>query len=277
VKRWQRSEYFVDKTLDFLARHKDQPCFVNLWLDDTHTPWIPGAEAPRQDTPKNLTRVLTELDRQIGRLMDGLGRAGTAEDTLLIFASDNGPLPTFGGRRTTGLRGSKLSLYEGGIRLPLIVSWPLRVPTGRVDDKTLIAAVDLLPTICSLAGATIDTSTAARLDGEDMSAALLGQGSARKKPLFWEYGRNREFFSYPKIDRDRSPNLAVRDGKWKLLIDADGTAAQLYDLASDNNETRDLSADEPDVTRRLRAAALAWRKSLPAPANEKSPPTLFQQ
>jgi hypothetical protein len=102
-------------------------------------------------------------------------------------------------------------------------------------------------------------------DGEDRSAALLGKPvKERAAPLFWEYGRNDKSFAYPGPKTNaRSPNVAVRDGRWKLLVNADGIGAELYDAVADPGEKRNLAADQPDVTARLTKAALGWRKSLP--------------
>lgn len=262
VKRWDRTAFFVDKTLDFIARHKEHPCFVNLWIDDPHTPWVPGPASPdaakkKANARPNLVHVLAEIDRQVGRLMDGL-----PQNTLLFFLSDNGPLPTFQGARTNGFRGSKLSLYEGGIRLPFIARWPGKVPANRVNDTTVLGGVDLLPTLCTIGGAKLPTNAA--FDGEDMSRALVGEPMARQKPLLWEYGRNDDTFAYPQ-GRDRSPNVAMLEGSWKLLINADGTGAELYDLATDPNETNSVAADKPEIAKRLSRQALEWRKSLPIP------------
>jgi arylsulfatase A-like enzyme len=118
VKRWDRTAFFVDKTLDFLARHREQPCFVNLWADDVHTPWVPDETSDKKDLPRNFRPVLAEFDKQIGRLLDGLRSLGMAENTIVVFASDNGALPTFNGDRSGGFRAGKLALYEGGIRMP---------------------------------------------------------------------------------------------------------------------------------------------------------------
>jgi len=253
VARHDRTRWMVDETLAFLKRNSAQPCFVNLWLDDPHTPWVPGGEE-KTDRAK-LAAVLTELDKQTGRLMDGV-----PVDTLLIFASDNGALPTFQGERSGGFRGSKLSLYEGGIRVPFIARWPGKVPAGRVDETTILAAVDMLPTLAVLAGAKLPDNYAG--DGLDMSEALLGKPVTRTRPLFWEYGRNETAFKFP-AGRDRSPNLAVRDGKWKLLVNADGTGTELYDLPADAKESKDVSADHADVAQRLTREVIEWRKSLP--------------
>ncbi|MES2571073.1 MAG: sulfatase-like hydrolase/transferase, partial [Verrucomicrobiota bacterium] len=135
VKRRDRTAFFVDKTLDFLDRHRDQPSFINLWPDDVHTPWVPDEVSEQKDLPKNFRQVLGELDRQIGRLLDGLQSRGLADNTLVIFTSDNGALPTFKGARSGGFRGSKLALWEGGIRMPFIVHWPGHVPAGRIEGE----------------------------------------------------------------------------------------------------------------------------------------------
>ncbi len=266
VKRWDRSAYFVDKTLDFLRRHQGQPCFVNLWPDDVHTPWVPeGSDLEKRrregdESAPNFKAVLREYDKQVGRLLAGLKELGMETNTLLIFSSDNGPLPTFDGKRAGGFRGSKISLYEGGSRMPFIVRWPGHVPAGRVDDKTVLNAVDLFPMFCKLSGTPMPTNAA--FDGQDLSASFFGKNMVRSQPMFWEYGRN-EYFGYPHIAHDRSPNVAVRDGKWKLLVNADGSDVELYDLDADRAETKNLAVTNPDVANRLKDAALKWRKSLP--------------
>jgi arylsulfatase A-like enzyme len=264
VKRWDRSAYFVDRTLDFLRRHKGQPCYVNLWPDDVHTPWVPqGSDLEKRrrendESEPNFKAVLAEYDKQVGRLLAGLKEIGLEDNTILVFSSDNGPLPTFRGQRAAGMRGSKISLYEGGIRMPLIVRWPGHVPAGRVDETSLMNGVDLLPTFCKLAGAVLPGE---RLDGEDMSECFLGKSVARKSAMLWEYGRN-EAFGYPR-GRDRSPNVAIRDRNWKLLVNADGSQRELYDLETNRNETRNLAKENSQLADQLAERALHWRKSLP--------------
>jgi len=265
VKRWDRTAFFVDKSLDFLKRHKGQPCYVNLWPDDVHTPWVPSGErlseypnGPEQQ--RKFRAVLDEYDRQFGRLFAGLKELGLEKNTLVIFTSDNGPLPTFHGKRAAPFRGSKLSLYEGGIRMPFIVRWPGHTPAGRLDETSTVNAVDFFPTLCAIAGAKLPKNF--RFDGEDVSAAWMGKPLKRRKPMFWEYGRNNKSFAYPQ-GRDRSPNLAVRDGRWKLLINADGSGAELYDLSKDTAERTNLVGKRPAVVERLSCSALDWRKSVP--------------
>jgi arylsulfatase A-like enzyme len=230
-----------------------------------HTPWVPKESdltrrrRENDESAGNFKAVLAEYDKQVGRLLAGLKELDIENNTLLIFSSDNGPLPTFEGKRAGGLRGSKISLYEGGTRMPLIVRWPGHVAPGVVDEKSVLSGVDFLPMFCAIAGAARPGDV--QLDGEELSQAFLGNGATRKKPLFWEYGRN-SAFGYPK-GRDRSPNVAVRDGKWKLLLNADGSGAELYDLEADRNEARNVAEQNPEVTKRLTGIALEWRKALP--------------
>ena len=270
VKRWDRTAWMVDRTLDFVRANPDRPCFVNLWLDDTHTPWVPSADdqavgkggrtVGKPDTPDRLRGVLKAMDTEMGRLLDALRDPKATRPTVVLFLGDNGPLPTFDQRRAGGLRGSKLSLYEGGIRTPCIAWGPGIVPAGVTNDATVLAAVDLFPTLAGLCAAPLPAGYVS--DGEDLGAALRGGSPRRTKALFWEYGRNEKSFAYP-AGKNRSPNVAVRDGDWKLLVNADGTGAELYDLAADPKETHDLAASRPEVAKPLADRALAWRKSLP--------------
>lgn len=274
VPRHARTAWMVDRAIEFLTKNKDRPCFINLWPDDVHTPWFPNnkgdgqearAGASKNNRP-NLVAVLTEMDRQIGRLMDAV-----PDNTLLIFASDNGALPTFKRERSAGLRGSKLSLYEGGIRLPFIARWPGKIPAGRVDSTTILHAVDCLPTLAAIASAPLPAGLAG--DGQDRRAALTGTPTDRAQPLFWEYGRNNDSFAFPG-PQDRSPNVAMLQGHLKFLINADGTGAELYDLAADPRESTNLANQKPETAASMQAAALAWRQSLPSlPAASAQPST----
>ena len=272
VKRWDRTQWMVDRTLDFLRDHSDRPCFVNLWFDDPHTPWVPSADdqqinpngraVGKGDTPARLAGVLVELDTQVGRLLDAIRERKSDRPTIVLFLSDNGPLPPFPNqKRTAGLRGSKLSLYEGGIHLPFFAWSPGLIPSGRVDDVTVLSAVDLFPTLCRLGDARLPDGYAP--DGEDRSASLLGQEAPiRARPLFWEYGRTAEAFNYP-VAKNRSPNLAILEDHWKLLVNADGTGVELYDLAVDPNETVNHAPENPDLAKRLAESVRAWRDAMP--------------
>jgi len=262
IKRWDRTHWMIDQTITFMDSHKDKPCFVNLWLDDTHTPWVPSASMQDDEsqfsTPAALAGVVREMDTQIGRLMNWIKQR--SRPTVVIFLGDNGPLPTFEAQRAGGLRGAKLSLYEGGIRVPFIVWAPHIIHTPRVDQTSVISALDVLPTICALAGMILPVDYASA--GQDLTPALRGATITRKQPLMYEYGRNKKSYKYP-TGRDRSPNLAIREEAWKLLINDDGSDVQLYDLQQDSQETRNVASEHTEVVQRLKSHLITWRQALP--------------
>ncbi|MDQ0639724.1 arylsulfatase A-like enzyme [Pedobacter sp. W3I1] len=267
IKRWDRTQYFVDKTLSFFKENKNKPRFVNLWPDDVHTPWVPfvgeeytGKFPMGQESEHAFKLVLKELDKQVGRLIDGLKEMGEDKNTIIIFTSDNGPLPSFKGSRTGGLRGSKLSLYEGGTRMPFLISWPGHIPLGKTDAVSEVNAIDLLPSLAKMAAIKLPADYSG--DGIDRSKVFAGSPSLRKKNMFWEYGRNEIAFKYP-AQPNRSPSLAVRSGEWKLLMNSDGSDVQLYNIVKDRSETTELSGRHVKITNQLRSELSAWWKSLP--------------
>ncbi|GHV23299.1 N-acetylgalactosamine-6-sulfatase [Bacteroidia bacterium] len=267
IKRWNRTAYFVDKTLDFLKKNKGTPCFVNLWPDDMHTPWVGNMEEQMlfpqgENSEKNFRTVLIEYDRQIGRLLDGLKKLGIAENTIVVFTSDNGPAPSFRGSRAGNYRGCKASLFEGGMRMPFIVwNGGKLIPKGKIDRTSVISALDMFESLCKITGSSLPENF--RTDGEDMSKALMGKAQQRNKAIFWEYRRN-DKKAFPKpADADTSPNLAVREGNWKLLINYDESDIMLYNLYEDPRETTNLFEKYPDKAKELKEKTLQWRHTLP--------------
>ncbi len=276
VEKHEMSGIYVDRSIDFIRRKKDEPFYLHLWFNDVHDAHVPKeGEAEKfaaiTDNPyeQKFFAVLTEMDRQIGRLVGEIDELGLAGKTLIVLTSDNGPTawPRYYKEgveppgSTGGYRGRKWSIYEGGIRMPFIARWPGHVPAGETDEATIMGTVDFFPTFCALA--LVETPDGVDFDGQDMSQALLGQGPVeRQKPLFWEYGRDKTYLR-PGAKHDASPNLAVRDGKWKFLINADGTSPELYDLESDPKESENLIAEQFEVTEKLKTQLLEWRKNLP--------------
>lgn len=251
VPRHRRTEHMVDRTLDFLKRKRGKPCFITLWPDDLHTPFWPSPEMKEKHGGngeddgdiRNFYGVLEEYDRQIGRLLDGLKKLGLEENTIVVFTGDNGPAPHYNHRRTRGLRGGKLSLYEGGIRQPLLIKWPKRVKAGTTDDYSVLSAVDMLPTLTALAGIKMEDG-ATSVSGLNRSRVIVGQNPMKREQLLvWEYGRT------PKVPRPRnkkvddSPNLAALYGEFKLLMNRDGSRVELYQAYSDSEETTNLAED----------------------------------
>jgi arylsulfatase A-like enzyme len=261
VKRWNRTAYFVDKTINFLNENKNAPCFVNLWPDDVHTPWVydPESESNKnsQFTIENLRPVMAEFDKQLGRLFNFLESSGIAENTIIVFTSDNGPSPDFEHVRTNNQRGVKNSLYEGGINMPFFISWPAKIKPGQLDNTSVISSVDIMPTLSKIGGYV--SSTSYQLDGEDISKVFLTNKSyKRKTDLMWEYGRNKSF-NYPKGE-DRSLQLAMRYKNFKFYTVPDGSKTELYNLETDPSETKNIANELPKLVLILTKKLTNWYK-----------------
>ena len=286
----ENSALYVDKAIDFIDRHRDRPFYMNLWPEDVHDPYDPRPELAAKyaergiDDPalRDYYATMEGLDRELGRLFAAIDDAGLAERTVVVVMSDNGP--TAAGvyydaasgddeapGSTGGLRGRKSSLYEGGIRSPLVVRWKGRIPAGKVNRTTVVAATDLYPSLLAMAG--VDAAAEPRLDGVDLSERLLGDSERpRETALYWDYGRNRHHIR-PFLPVDRSPNLAMRKGDLKLLLNADGTHMELYDLGVDPKESTNLVAQHPDIAEAMSRELLAWREAQPSePAAREDAP-----
>lgn len=296
---WAKSSAaIVDEAIRFIRANKDRPFYANVWTLLPHAPLNPTPEqlkvyeslAPRADDPafgawmqkylgeakdlKSQMQVfcasLTDLDTQVGRLLQTLDELHLADNTIVFFSSDNGPEDyRIGNAANAGvgnagpLRARKRSMYEGGIRTFGLLRWPGRVAAGRVDETSVIASVDWLPTICKLSGVAVPEGVQG--DGEDVSDIWLGDSRPRRRPLYWEW------LFRVWGDEYQPPMLAVRDGDWKLLVNHDGSRAQLYNIPVDCGEEHDVSAAHPDVVKELTSKALTWQKSLPpSPARDQA-------
>jgi arylsulfatase A-like enzyme len=269
--RNQITATFINRALQFIRKNKEKPFYVNLWPMDVHNPFVPDPATYVRTTDQQKQRqdfclVLKEYDRQMGRFLSEISALGLDENTLVLFTGDNGPNPALNGERTGGLRGAKASLYEGGIREPLFARWKGVIPSGRRDDTTVLTGVDFLPTLAQIAQVPLPAGAA--LDGEDLSHAILRKPQVRHKAVFWEYCRNVAYPAEPTSNK--SPNLAIRDGRWKFLVHADGNHSELYNLDADPNETTDLAEQEQAMAQRLKQRLLAWRRSLPGPVKGSS-------
>ncbi|MBI1345116.1 sulfatase-like hydrolase/transferase [bacterium] len=255
---------YIDAALPFIdeAIRKQQPFYINLWPDDVHTPLWPPVEHWAEGKRGLYLAVLEEMDRQLGTLFDHIRQSPALhEQTVIVLCSDNGPES---GAGTAGpLRGGKTQLYEGGIRSPLIVWGPglmAKEVASSVNKTSILTAYDLVPSLLSIAGVTPPTEVA--FDGVDLSATLLGREQrSREAPVFWRRPPDRK--NSPPAIPDPQPDLAVRDGRWKLLCDYDGSRPELYDLDQDRGETTNLSEQHPDQVQRLTQLVLHWHQSLP--------------
>jgi arylsulfatase A-like enzyme len=265
------------------ANGKKRPFYINFWLHETHHLVAATEEqkAPYPDTAepqRTYYSAVTRADAQIGRVLALLDELKLADDTIVIFSSDNGPensMPEPGQKlyysvgTTGGLRGRKRSLYMGGVNVPFIVRWPGHVPAGRVDKTSVIAGVDMLPTLLAATG--IPLPAGYQSDGLNVLSAFKGEPFTRPQPLFWEWRG-------PNAQEADWPQLAMRDGFHTLLMKHDGSHAELYDLAQDRGQENDLVTARPERVASMTAAIRAWQQTLPvttpppAPAPRKGPP-----
>lgn len=276
--RTKSSQVIVDETMAFITAHRAEPFLVNVWLNDTHATLDPDEkqlEPYLQFVPQGLAgkhaganaiyyAVVTEADRQIGRLLAHLDAAGLSRNTVVIFSADNGPEDicirnaSHSGVGSPGpFRGRKRSLYEGGVRVPFILRWPDGgTPAGAINDHTPICAVDLLPTFCALAG--VDLSHVDALDGEDMSDVFRGRERPRTTPLMWEWRQRVQGHAI-----NRSPMLAIRRDDWKLLINPGRERVELYQIPDDPMELNNRADRHPALVQALAEEVLDWHAALP--------------
>lgn len=262
-----------------------KPFFINLWMHEPHTPFhtVPKYRwrFRELEEPDNIyASVLSHADDRIGEVLDALDRLGIAENTLVVFSSDNGPARAADSTElnlmhdtatgagygiaaargiTGGRKGYKSALFEGGIGVPFIARWPGKIAAGKVDRTSMISAVDLLPTFCEIA--QVQLPSGYRPDGISQVDALRGkQVEGRDRPLFWKMQS-----AWPI--RDSKPyhwvSYVIVHDKWKLLTNRDGSYLELYDITADPFEQTDQKAKQPDVVRNLTNQLAAWKKSLP--------------
>ncbi|NNC87380.1 MAG: sulfatase-like hydrolase/transferase [Akkermansiaceae bacterium] len=263
------TEAFVTDALEFIggARRAGKPFYINLWPDDVHTPVVPPLDKWGDGKPRTLyNAVLETMDEQLGVLFDRIRNDEALRDnTLVVVCSDNGPEVGYG--LPGPFRGAKATLFEAGVRSPLVVWGPGLIPedrAGRVNTTSAFSAMDLVPSL--LAIAEVQPPEGVRFDGENLAGTLLGKSEAgREAPLFFRRPPDRENFRHFK----GLPDLAVRDGKWKFYVEYDRSRPRLYDLAADQGEATNLAAEHPEVVARLTKAVFAWNAGMPADAGSK--------
>ena len=201
--------------------------------------------------------MMSAMDDAIGRVMTKLKELGQEENTIYFFIGDNGGPTQSTTSQNGGLRGFKMNTYEGGPRVPFLAQWKGRMPAGKTFDFPVMN-LDLLPTIITAAGGKVDPEW--KLDGVDLMPYLTGANKARPhETLYWRFG----------------PQWAVRQGDMKLVVSKGGSGnPELYNLANDLSESKDLAAAQPEKAKELQALWNKWSAeqadpSVPdAPANQ---------
>jgi len=278
------NDLFTEAALDFVRGSREQPFFLYLAYTAPHAelrvpedslgeyrgrfpevpfvnekadavfpvqpPWKWAGYRSQREPRAAFAGMVTRLDRDVGRLLDLLAERGIDDDTIVFFTSDNGPHEEGGHDphffpSAEPLRGIKRDLYEGGIRVPMIVRGP-GVPAGRTSGAVW-AHWDVLPTLAELAGAAVPGG----LDGVSQRAVLLGgEPLGEHPPLYWEF-------------HERGFEQAARIGKWKAVRHAPDRPVEVYDLEADESESTDVAVGHPDVARRLEAFLTGARTESP--------------
>ena len=268
------SGYLTDeitgRAVSFVGRHSAAPFFLEVAYNAVHWPFQPpgmsaadghavpqptasgdfrlyqGPNAAVPATRRDYVLMLERADQGVGKILAALERNGLTKNTLVIFTNDNGGEWL---SRNAPLSNRKSTLWEGGIRVPLILRWPARLPAGKVSAQVAIT-MDLTATILGVTGTVVPPGHP--LDGLNLLPNLSGQSPIVERELFWRIKRPHE-------------QRAVRSGRWKLVQDVGNQGAAnfyLFDVASDPGERHDLTADHPELVRKLSAALDAWEKDV---------------
>jgi arylsulfatase A len=274
-----RGEYsadlIADRALQFIRAHRDGPFFLYAPFTLPHGRFeVPNDEPyTGRDWPqpeKNFASMVTRLDGHIGRIMALLTELQLERDTIVFFASDNGGISGEGHdvkrfRSNGPLRGEKATLYEGGIRVPMIVRWPGRVAEHTTSDVPW-GFWDFLPTLAELAG----TRAPDGIDGISVLPTILGKNGGAQKPsertFYWEH---LQFNRQTSELRTETMLQAVRMGDWKAVRSKPGAPLELYDLADDTGESSDVASAHPDVVSKIEAY-LKTARTAPRPHNTGS-------
>lgn len=296
LKSGPKGEYLTDRLTDeaiaFIDTNAKQPFFLYLAHYAVHKPiqaksemvgpYQLVSETDRQGSPEYAAMV-ESVDESVGRIADRLDELGIAENTIIVFTSDNGG--HLGATSMPSLRGGKGMLYEGGVRVPTFVRWPGVPPAGARTDH-VVTSIDFYPTLMELIGASVPAG--AMLDGVSFADVIrTGKSSAPRPPIYWHFpaysgqlGSNaaqptttiyQRFLAYLQLGNSAkryefkaTPAAVVRDGRWKLIEFFEDGQLELYDLETDRAETTNLALHQPHIVARLREDLHRWRKEVNA-------------
>jgi len=273
-------EYLTDKLTDeaikFIEADRNRPFFLYLSHHAVHTP----LQAPerliekyKKKEPDDINNnpiyaaMIESVDQNVGRLTAKLDELGLRDNTVVFFFSDNGGYVN--ATSMEPLRGSKGMLYEGGIRVPMIVCWPGVTRPGSVCSEPVIG-IDFYPTMLEMAGAAQPSMHV--LDGMSIVPLLRGKGTLKRKAIFWHFPAYLEPYNDEQWPWRTTPAGAVRQGDFKLIEFFENGKIELYNLKDDLGEKNNLAEIMPEKAEELHRILIEWRKSVNAPVpTEKNP------
>lgn len=251
-------ERLTEEAIAFMREHRDTPFLINFWNWTVHSPLETTTELTRKYEAKRRSGVrmtspvyagmIEAADRVLGRLLGALDELDLANDTLVVMTSDNGGVQGLTNRGPAALRKGKGFLYEGGLRIPMIVRWPGRVRPGATNG-TPVTHTDFFPTF--LEAACESAGGSQTLDGESLVPLLTGRGQPERDALYFHYP------NYAFHTKNRLGGAVVQGG-YKLLNWYDDDSVELYNLREDPSESQDLAAKEPRIAGRLKHSLRRW-------------------
>lgn len=279
------ADFLTDNAVDFIARHKDEPFFL----------YVPhyGVHAPHDAKPELIARfknkpgvaghhnpayaaMIYSVDESVGRIIAKLDELKLSENTLVIFSSDNGGVGGYAELGTAKgitdnipFRGGKGMIYEGGHRVPFIARWPGKIPEGKECDKPIIS-VDVLPTLLDVTGSAAPEGQT--LDGTTLLPLFSsgGQSGLAGRAIYWHFPG---YLGQGANAWRATPCAAIRSGEWKLIEFFEDGRLELYNLATDIGEKKNLAQEQPDKAKELLAQLHVWRKEVNAPMPTKNTPS----
>ena len=270
------TDYLTRKAVDFIEGHQKEPFYLHLCYYSVHVP----LQAPEDRKAKYQNKkgkgghdnptyaaMLEALDTGVGKIMESLKQLGLEENTIVVFYSDNGGyggytgLPQYDPKRditdNAPLRNGKNSLYEGGIRVPLLVRWPGVIATGSQCDEPVVH-VDMYPTL--LESAQLEQPSDYLLDGESFLPLLKDpRKNMKRDAIYWH------FPGYTFVRFEGGPQSVIRSGDWKLIKRYEDNSLELYNLKEDIGESRNQADDRPEIAQRLKTQLEQWLDSVDAP------------
>ncbi|MEK6261680.1 MAG: sulfatase [Planctomycetota bacterium] len=254
------TDAYADRAVDWIEKNKSKPMLLYLPFNAQHAP----LQAPQKyldrfpkitdEKRKLFAAMMSAMDDAIGRVMTKVREAGLEENTLYFFIGDNGGPTQSTTSQNGGLRGFKMNTFEGGPRVPFIAQWKGKLPAGKTYDFPVMN-LDVLPTIVTAAGGKVDAAW--KLDGVDLMPYLTGANKGRPhETMYWRFG----------------PQWAVRQGDMKLVVSKGGSGQpELYNLADDFAESKDLAAAQPEKARELQALWNQWSAEQAEPLAPDAP------
>lgn len=260
TEQWQDGQYMTHiitrEAKKFIRENRDTPFLLYVPYNAPHYPMHAPQEYidrfPKLEwTRRVFAAMVAAVDDSVGEIMEEIRQTGLEEDTMTFYQSDNGSTTEarcfldgaeglYNGGSNGGLKGYKASLFEGGIRMPALMNWPGRIPSGQVIDEPGIA-MDIFPTFVKLAGGNVPTDR--KIDGRDVFPMVASSAPSPHESLYWEYGKQQ----------------AVRQGDWKLVLNGkldfsrqEPESVFLTNLENDRNETRNVASSHKDKVKELR-------------------------